>query len=206
MDAAQDDDEEDELDDEEEEEEEESEANLSMEVPLHESSIEEENEQESSFEQEEEEVSDDDYEEPAARTSPVVSKKRTPMGERQLATPDPDVEIVVAVKTTISKATPSKYGEDEAEENRDSLEEFGLDRSIVIRPGSTKGKKPKRCVDWQADSLPSQANLGVPYLFRKLGGKVKDAEDIELIADAFAPITKSTSVRSIASSVRSLNR
>lgn len=112
----------------------------SIEVPLQkedDSEAEEEASFDDSFDAGEElEASDEEYEPEAPVKAPAGGKKSVGGAEKKTLTPlrDENVEYQVPLK-----------GGDSDEEADDGIDEFGaLDRSMVIRPGSTKSKKPKR--------------------------------------------------------------
>lgn len=111
----------------------------SIEVPLQGEDDGGEVEEDASFDEsfdagEELDASDEEYE-PEAPVK-VVGKKSVGGADKKTLTPlrDENVEYQVPLK-----------GGDSDEEVEDGIDEFGaLDRSMVIRPGSTKSKKPKR--------------------------------------------------------------
>lgn len=81
-------------------------------------------------------ASDEEYEPEAPVKAPAGGKRSVGGADKKTLTPLRDENVEYQV--------PLKSG-DSDEEADNGIDEFGaLDRSMVIRPGSTKSKKPKR--------------------------------------------------------------
>lgn len=92
-------------------------------------------------------------------------------------------------------ATPGEEADDAEYAEAD---EFGLDKSMVIRSGS-KNKKTKRCGYSSSSSrtslrpLSSPDPLPLPHARSKLGAKVHDVDDLDTFEGVLSPIRKTPS-------------
>lgn len=113
-------------------------SNDSIEVPLQDEG---DDSFDQSFDDDEDEEgleSDEEYEPDAERVKPVsASKKGSASKPKKTLPPLPDENFGTDMEV------PLKGGESDEEEGGD---DYALDKSMVIRTGSIKSKKPKRCI------------------------------------------------------------
>lgn len=142
--------------------------------------------------------SDDDF-----SASPAPSPKKKPLSVKKsqaraslvaetVSTPAPAARSNKENEEPLS-STPGN-GDDDGEYGE--ADEFGLDRSMVIRSGS-KTKKTKRCVAPFSPLLAYTLETDTYRLAHsKLGGKVVDVDDLDTFEGVLSPIRKTPSSRS----------